>query len=278
MTTSPGAAHETAATADGAALTFRGVDHVSLSVTNLDVSAKFYTQVLGFTVVLDFGYGLVCINKTTGFMLSLIRHPDGTGARFTHRQTGLDHLGLTARNKAELLGWERRLRELDVEFTPVQDSELGHHLNFRDPDGIALELYAPTDRFAAALDELRSREFSDEELLDGAEQLGLGAYVARRNLCFLDDLAGPEAQQPTTATTAAPMLASTSLSHLPPSSLPDTCPPAVSKRGRGGRHSAQTGQEAWHGSWLPGVSPLTPSRRAPRLGLPRRCATRAGGC
>jgi len=27
---------------------------------------------------------------------------------------------------------------------------------------------------------MRSRKFSDEELLDAAEQLGLGAYVARR--------------------------------------------------------------------------------------------------
>jgi hypothetical protein len=31
--------------------------------------------VLGFTVVLDFGYALACIHKTTGFTLSLIRHP-----------------------------------------------------------------------------------------------------------------------------------------------------------------------------------------------------------
>jgi len=61
----------------------------------------------------------------------------------------------------------------------VWDSELGHNLNFRDPDGIALEFFAPNDRFAAALNELRSRKFSDEELLDAAEQLGLGAYVAR---------------------------------------------------------------------------------------------------
>ena len=46
MTTSPEPAHETAAAADDAALTFRGVDQVSLTVTNLNVSARFYTQVL----------------------------------------------------------------------------------------------------------------------------------------------------------------------------------------------------------------------------------------
>ena len=86
---------------------------------------------------------------------------------------------LPQRNRAELLDWEQRLRELDVEFTPVQDSELGHHLNFRDPDGIALEFYTPNDRFAAVLDQLRSRNFSDEDLLDAADRLGLGAYVAR---------------------------------------------------------------------------------------------------
>ena len=61
----------------------------------------------------------------------------------------------------------------------VWDSELGHHLNFRDPDGIALEFFAPNDRFAAVLDELRSCNFSDQDLLDAAERQGLGAYVAR---------------------------------------------------------------------------------------------------
>ena len=48
MTTSPEQAHETATATDDAALTFRGVDHVSLTVTNLSISAQFYTEVLGF--------------------------------------------------------------------------------------------------------------------------------------------------------------------------------------------------------------------------------------
>jgi glyoxylase I family protein len=147
MTMSPEQTHETVTATDDAALTFRGVDHASLTVTNLSISAQFYTEVLGFTVVLDFGYALACMHKTTGFTLSLIRHPDGTGTRFT--RTGLDHLALTARNRAELLDWEQRLRELDVELTPVKDSELGHHLNFRDPDGIALEFYAPNEVISA---------------------------------------------------------------------------------------------------------------------------------
>ena len=104
MTTSPEQAHETVTATDDAALTFRGVDHVSLTVTNLSISAQFYTEVLGFTVVLDFGYALACMHKTTGFTLSLIRHSYGTGTRFTHRQTGLDHLALTAKEQGGTAG------------------------------------------------------------------------------------------------------------------------------------------------------------------------------
>lgn len=78
-----------------------------------------------------------------------------------------------------------------MEFTPVKDSELGHDLNFRDPDGIALEFYAPNDRFAAILDELRSRNFSDEDLLDAAERLGLGRTSHGESDGSLANAAGP---------------------------------------------------------------------------------------
>jgi catechol 2,3-dioxygenase-like lactoylglutathione lyase family enzyme len=55
--------------------TFAGVDHVSLTVTDLDVSQKFYTEVLDFVVVLDGGYGRICIHNPTGFVLGLMQHP-----------------------------------------------------------------------------------------------------------------------------------------------------------------------------------------------------------
>ena len=159
--------------------TFRGVDHVSLSVSDLDASERFYTDVLDFMVVLDFGHGRVCIHRRTGFVLGLIRHPGGSGSRFSETNTGLDHLGLVAAGREELEAWEERFLAAGVTFTPIRDMELGHHLNFRDPDGIALELYAPNARMAAALHKLRTRDVSRDEVLAMAEQLAGTTHVAR---------------------------------------------------------------------------------------------------
>ena len=52
---------------DPAVVTFSGVDHVSLTVTDLDVSERFYTSLLGFVVVMDVGYGRICMHPSTGF-------------------------------------------------------------------------------------------------------------------------------------------------------------------------------------------------------------------
>ena len=158
---------------------FAGVNHFALSVSDLDVSQRFYSRVLGFLPLLDFGHGRVCMHKATGFTIGLIRHPQGVRAPFSELNAGLDHLGLSVANRDELVEWEERLRAERVDFTPIQDTELGHHLNFRDPDGIPLELQAPTEAYAAALADLRSREVSDTELLARAEQM-LGPEIVAR--------------------------------------------------------------------------------------------------
>ena len=48
---------------------------------------------------------------------------------------------------------------------------LGYHLNFRDPDGIALELQAPTEAYAAVLADVATREVSDEEVAQLARRM-----------------------------------------------------------------------------------------------------------
>ncbi len=131
-------------------VTFAGIDHVSFTVTDLDASEKFYTEVLDFVVVMDVGYGRICMHPSTGFILALIKHPDAHGGTFTELHTGMDHLGLTAASREELEQWERRFDEHGVTYTPIRDMEMGYHLNFRDPDGIALELSASNDLLLTA--------------------------------------------------------------------------------------------------------------------------------
>lgn len=136
---------------DGVAMvTFAGIDHVSFTVSDLDRSQHFYTTVLDFVMVLDVGYGRIFMHPSTGFTLSLMRHEDSHGGDFTELATGLDHLGLTAGSRADLEEWERRFDELGVSYTPIRDMEFGFHLNFRDPDNIALELSAPNEHLRAA--------------------------------------------------------------------------------------------------------------------------------
>ena len=143
---------------------FAGVSHAAFTVTDLDASERFYTEVLDFVVVMDVGYGRICIHPATGFVLTILRHEDAHGGSFTELNTGLDHLGLVASSREELEAWERRFDEHGVTYTPIRDMEMGYHLNFRDPDGIALEFDAPNELWTTARTALASGQTSPEEI------------------------------------------------------------------------------------------------------------------
>lgn len=158
---------------------FSGVNHLALSVTDLDRSTRFYVDVLGLLVALDLGHGRVLLDRATGFSLALLQHPEGSADAFSERRTGLDHLGLAAQDRSELVAWQDRLDELGVEHSPVQETELGHHLNFRDPDGIALELQAPNDVYRGLVAQLASGTVPVEIVRDQAEAVLGSGIVAR---------------------------------------------------------------------------------------------------
>ena len=65
------------------------------------------------------------------------------GGRFTEFQAGLDHVGFGCADRSELETWVTRLDELGVEHGGIVDAHYGSGLSFRDPDGIALEFFAP---------------------------------------------------------------------------------------------------------------------------------------
>ena len=143
---------------------FTSVDHASLSVTDLGRSERFYTDVFGLLRLADFGTVRILVHRPTSFLLALARHDAAFGGQFSELRTGLDHLGFGVTSREELVAWERRLEVLGVEYTPIRDMEFGAHLNFRDPDHIALELSTSNEILTGWFDELREREIPRDEI------------------------------------------------------------------------------------------------------------------
>ena len=143
---------------------FRGIDHFSLTVTDLDRSEHFYTEVLGLKSLIDFGTVRTLVDRASGFILALAKHDAATGKPFTELNTGLDHVGFAAASRDELVEWERRFDELGVIYTPIRDEAFAAHLNFRDPDNIALELSASNEIYDSWMEELRTRDVPPEEI------------------------------------------------------------------------------------------------------------------
>ena len=125
---------------------FQGA-HIALTVCYLSVSGPWYERVFGGEKVFDQregGNGLQLYSLPNGLLLGLRMH-EGTmsGERFTHERVGLDHFGLHCADRTELEEWTEKLDGLSVSHSGIVESPLGHHVSFRDPDNIALEIFAP---------------------------------------------------------------------------------------------------------------------------------------
>lgn len=127
--------------------TFETISHLDLSVTDVEKSADWYCEVLGLRRArradLDNRIMVVLVHEATGLIIGLNQHNDTVGNRFDEHRPGLDHVGFGVSDRADLDRWQKRLAELGVEHSPVQDSASGSGaaLVFRDPDNIQLELW-----------------------------------------------------------------------------------------------------------------------------------------
>jgi glyoxylase I family protein len=122
------------------------ITHVAVTVSDLSVSVPWYTEVLGVEPVLDEDTGpfrhVVYLVGTT--LLGLHGFPDlVTTEAFEERRPGLDHVAFGVADRSELEKWAGRLDELGIAHGDIKDAHYGSGLSFRDPDNIALELFAP---------------------------------------------------------------------------------------------------------------------------------------
>ena len=124
--------------------TIDGIHHLTLSVSDLDRSVRWYTDVLGFAEKRR-----VEVNGMTKAMLTrdellitLTEHGEfAEPGPFNERHAGLDHLGFAVADGATLNAWIERLDDLGVPHSEVTRGATGDLIAFRDPDNIALEFY-----------------------------------------------------------------------------------------------------------------------------------------
>lgn len=126
--------------------TIPGIDHIALTVSDLSVSMAFYESVLGARPngTMTDGSFTRCVLALPGpTHLGLTEHQTGSGREFDPTTPGLDHLGLACESRDDLRSWVEHLDGLGIGHSGVQDATYGSALSFRDPDGNALELFAP---------------------------------------------------------------------------------------------------------------------------------------
>ena len=126
---------------------FPAIAHVAVTVKDLAVSGPWYQRLIGAEPVLDedteggFHHTVFLIGGT---LIGLHGHA-ATAAddTFTEFRVGLDHVGFGCADRAALETWEGRLNDLGIAHGGIVDANYGSGLSFRDPDGIALEFFAP---------------------------------------------------------------------------------------------------------------------------------------
>ena len=123
-----------------------GIDHVALTVSDLDVSVRFYSALWGAepAVTLDDGPFLRHIFALPGgTRLGLTQHDHGSGKPFDATIPGLDHVGFRVAARSDLTAWVQHLDEHQIRHSDIVDAPYGAALSFTDPDGVALEFFLP---------------------------------------------------------------------------------------------------------------------------------------
>jgi catechol 2,3-dioxygenase-like lactoylglutathione lyase family enzyme len=117
-----------------------GIDHVALSVRDVEHAAQWYIDVLGFERRHQERWdGIpVFIGKGT---TSIALFPVGSNERSASSARGevkMLHLAFRA-NRKNFLAAQEELKQRGVQFE-FQDHEISHSIYFRDPDGHTLEI------------------------------------------------------------------------------------------------------------------------------------------
>ena len=130
-----------------------GMQHLSLTVSDVEAGAAWYTRVLGMNRVPvtfphhldeDGGFAVVLVQPGSGVVIGLHHHEAHPAGDFDECRTGLDHIAFGVAERADLDTWTGWLDEQGVSHSGVQEVQSPMPFAtvvFRDPDNIQLELF-----------------------------------------------------------------------------------------------------------------------------------------
>jgi len=128
-----------------AAITFRELGEGTHEMGNARILAQYLhhpAMTLGYRIEADGASAVYLLGNGTLFGLHQHEQP-APSEQFTEFRVGLDHVSFGVGDRGELEKWARRLDELGIAHGGIKDAAYGSGVSFRDPDGIALEFFAP---------------------------------------------------------------------------------------------------------------------------------------
>ena len=130
--------------------------HLAVTVGDVEASAAWYQRVLGLQrLPAPFphhgdespGFGILLLEPAGGWAIGVHRHERHQAGAGDETRTGMDHVGLSVPQRADLDDWAAWLDALGVGHSGVVDMQEPipyAALVFRDPDNIQLEfVYLP---------------------------------------------------------------------------------------------------------------------------------------
>jgi catechol-2,3-dioxygenase len=131
-------------------MAFPALNHVALTVRDLGVSGPWYQALIGADPVLDehtdAGFRHLVWTFDNGTLFGIHQHDrEIEDGQFTEFRVGLDHVAFGCASRAELEEWAERLNGVGIAHGGIVDAHYGSAVSFRDPDGNALEFFAPPE-------------------------------------------------------------------------------------------------------------------------------------
>lgn len=121
------------------------IDSVDLRIRDLINSLDFYSNLLGFNVIVKRdGYSLLSANGQNPYLIKLTE--DKNAKQRSSNTTGLFHIAFRFPNRKELARVFMRLFKNKTKFQGFSDHLVSEAIYLADPDGNGIELYADKPR------------------------------------------------------------------------------------------------------------------------------------